>query len=92
MAVSQQILSNSVLHYCSDGVEETGTFTMKFKGNVDAENSHQMVLGPGNNISWVEDVKKTNVTNFCTGALNVTQSEEDLGVSLHTTTWMAALL
>lgn len=82
-------------YYCSDGVEETGTFTMKFKGNVDAENSHQMVLGPGNNISWVEDMKKTNVTNFCAPALNVTQNvtqnEEGLGViSLHSTTWMAA--
>lgn len=83
-------------YYCEDRFSQTGTFTMKFKGNVDAENSHQMVLGPGNNVSWVEDTKKSNATNFCAAALNetqnVTQNEEDLGVSLHTTTWMAAVI
>jgi hypothetical protein len=83
-------------YYCEDRFSQTGTFTMKFKGNDDAENSHQMVLGPGNNISWVEDPKKSNATNFCAAALNetqnVTQNGEDLGVSLHTTTWMAAAI
>ncbi|OBT69945.1 hypothetical protein VE03_00621 [Pseudogymnoascus sp. 23342-1-I1] len=71
--------------------EASGIFTIKFKGSVDAENSHQMVLGPGSNISWVEDVKKTNVTTFCAAALNVTQ-DEGLGVSLHITTWVAATM
>lgn len=58
-----------------------GTFTMKFKGSVDAEHSHQMVLGPGSNIAWVEDVNKTKVNTFCAAAL---------GVSLHTSTCVVA--
>lgn len=72
-----------------------GIFTMKFKGNVDAENSHQMVLRPGSNITWVENVKKANATTFCAAALNVTQDEKDekgLGISLHTNTWVAAVV
>ncbi|KFX88880.1 hypothetical protein V490_07362 [Pseudogymnoascus sp. VKM F-3557] len=57
----------------------SGSFTMKFKGGVDAEHSHKMVLGPGSNISWVEDVNKTKVNTFCAAALGV-------GVSLHIST------
>ncbi|KFY87105.1 hypothetical protein V500_07188 [Pseudogymnoascus sp. VKM F-4518 (FW-2643)] len=54
---------------------QTGIFTMKFKGNVDNEHSHQMVLGPGSNLSWVEDVDKTKDNTFCAAALNVTLDE-----------------
>lgn len=61
-------------------VRHGGTFTVKFKGKVDAEHSHQMVLGPGSNIVWVEDVNKTKVNTFCAVAL---------GVSLHISTGLA---
>ncbi|EEU33372.1 uncharacterized protein NECHADRAFT_89545 [Fusarium vanettenii 77-13-4] len=51
--------------YFIDTIDHIGNFTLRFKGSVDAEHSHQMAVKNGGNVSWVEDEAKLEANTFC---------------------------
>ncbi|KFY40424.1 hypothetical protein V495_05436 [Pseudogymnoascus sp. VKM F-4514 (FW-929)] len=42
-----------------------GSFTMRFRGEVDTAHSHEMVLGSSEEVDWVEDANKTMASTLC---------------------------
>ncbi|KAH8661721.1 hypothetical protein BGZ61DRAFT_539544 [Ilyonectria robusta] len=60
-----------------------GNFTVRFRGSVDAEHSHEMVVSSNRNVSWVEDAEKEEAATFCSASL---------AVNLRVETWLMYLL